>query len=115
MDKTIVIIVILIFVAGFLFWGFRSGFFVSVFSGPVNSVTIPEGIILFYGDGCPHCKIVDDFIPGKYYAQFGEGEQDMFITEIESDIQLREPTTYDGRYYSDDEQEDYPDEENDLP
>lgn len=20
------------------------------------------GIILFYGDGCPHCKIVDDFI-----------------------------------------------------
>lgn len=21
-----------------------------------------SGIILFYGDGCPHCKIVDDFI-----------------------------------------------------
>jgi hypothetical protein len=56
-------------------------------------------------------KIVDDFVPGKYYAQFGIGEQDMFITEIESDIQLREPTTYDGRYYSDDEQEDYPDED----
>ena len=57
-------------------------------------------------------KIVDNFIPVKYYAQFGEGEQDMFITEIESDVQLSEPTTYDGRYYSDDEeQEDYPDEE----
>lgn len=57
-------------------------------------------------------KIVDNFIPVKYYAQFGEGEQDMFITEIESDVQLSEPTTYDGRYYPDDEeQEDYPDEE----
>jgi glutaredoxin len=22
----------------------------------------PEGIILFYGDGCSHCKTVDDFI-----------------------------------------------------
>jgi hypothetical protein len=22
----------------------------------------PEGIILFYGDGCSHCKIVEDFI-----------------------------------------------------
>lgn len=56
-------------------------------------------------------KIVNDFIPVKYYAQFGEGEQDMFITEIETDVQLSEPTTYDGRYFSDDEQEDYPDEE----
>jgi len=27
-----------------------------------NTVTAPEGIILFYGDGCSHCKIVDDFI-----------------------------------------------------
>lgn len=26
------------------------------------SQTSPEGIILFYGDGCPHCKIVDDYI-----------------------------------------------------
>lgn len=21
-----------------------------------------NGIVLFYGDGCPHCKIVDDFV-----------------------------------------------------
>jgi thiol-disulfide isomerase/thioredoxin len=25
-------------------------------------VITPEGIILFYGDGCPHCKLVSDFI-----------------------------------------------------
>jgi hypothetical protein len=56
-------------------------------------------------------KIVDDFIPRSYYAQFGTGEQDMYVTEIESDIQLREPTIYDGRYFSDDEQEDYPEED----
>jgi hypothetical protein len=54
-------------------------------------------------------KIVDNFIPGRYYAQFGEGEQDMYITEIESDNCISEPTTYSGMYYSDDE------EENDLP
>ncbi len=27
-----------------------------------NSVAGPKGIILFYGEGCPRCKIVDDFI-----------------------------------------------------
>jgi len=27
-----------------------------------NSVAGPKGIILFYGEGCSHCKIVDDFI-----------------------------------------------------
>lgn len=27
-----------------------------------NSVAGPEGIILFYGEDCSHCKIVDDFI-----------------------------------------------------
>jgi hypothetical protein len=58
-------------------------------------------------------KIVDDFIPVIYYAQFGTGEQDMYITEIESDVQLSEPNTDNGRYYSDDEDE-YQ-EENDLP
>jgi hypothetical protein len=57
-------------------------------------------------------KIVNDFISITYYAQFGTGEQDMYITEIESDVQLSEPNTDNGRYYSDDEDE-YQ-EENDL-
>ena len=62
MDKTIIITIVLIVLAGFLFWGFQSGFFASIFSGPIKPVPIPEGIILFYGQGCPHCKNVDDFI-----------------------------------------------------
>lgn len=66
MNKTIIITITLIVLAGFLFWGFQTGFFASIFSGGPGGypkpVTIPEGIILFYGQGCPHCKIVDDYI-----------------------------------------------------
>ena len=62
MDKTIIITIVLIILAGFLFWGFQSGVFANIFNGSVKPITIPEGIILFYGQGCPHCKNVDDFI-----------------------------------------------------
>lgn len=60
MDKAIMFTILIIILAGFLFWGFQIGFFSKVFSG--KPVVMPEGIILFYGEGCPHCKIVDDFI-----------------------------------------------------
>jgi len=69
MDKTIVITVILIVFAGSLFWGFQTGFFANIFSGPVKPVAIPDGIILFYGQGCPHCKVVDDFITANNIEQ----------------------------------------------
>jgi glutaredoxin len=63
MDKVIIFTIIIIIFAGFLFWGFASGFFTSIFSGPVvKPVAVPEGILLFYGQGCPHCKDVEDFI-----------------------------------------------------
>lgn len=62
MDKTIIYTVIIVILAGFLFFGFQTGFFAKIFSGPVKPVAIPEGTILFYGEGCSHCKIVDDFI-----------------------------------------------------
>jgi hypothetical protein len=58
MDKVVVIIVIVIILLGAGFWAWQSG----VFSGPAKPVAIPEGIILFYGNGCPHCEIVDDFV-----------------------------------------------------
>lgn len=51
MNKTIIITVGLLILAGSLFFGFQ-------FLNPV----VTNGIILFYGDGCPHCKIVDDFV-----------------------------------------------------
>lgn len=45
--------VILVIIAGFLIFNYKG-------SGSANLG--PDGIILFYGDGCLHCKIVDDFI-----------------------------------------------------
>ena len=33
-----------------------------VFAGPAELIPIPEGVILFYGQDCPHCKNVDDFL-----------------------------------------------------
>lgn len=58
MDKTIIIVVAIITLAGAGFWAWQAGFF----SGPVKPVVVPAGIILFYGEGCPHCKVVDDFV-----------------------------------------------------
>lgn len=62
MDKTIVIIIILIILAGALFWSFQSGFFAGIFTGPVTATPMPAGIVLFYGAECPHCKDVEDFV-----------------------------------------------------
>lgn len=54
MDKNLIAVIttaVLIMSGILLFVGYNNG------SKPDLS-----GIILFYGDGCPHCKIVDDFI-----------------------------------------------------
>jgi hypothetical protein len=37
-------------------------YFTGGFGNNVQPTPAPQGIILFYGDGCPHCKNVDDFI-----------------------------------------------------
>ncbi len=58
MDKAIIVTVILIILAGVLFWAFQSG----TFKGPVSATPMPSGIVLFYGAECPHCKIVEDFL-----------------------------------------------------
>lgn len=62
MDKITVLIIVIIIFAGCLFWGFQTGFFAKIFSNNPEPVAVPEGIVLFYGEGCPHCKNVDDFI-----------------------------------------------------
>ena len=62
MDKALVIIIVVVILAGAGFWAWQSGFFTNNLPAPVEPVPIPEGIILFYGDGCPHCKDVEDFI-----------------------------------------------------
>ncbi len=69
MDKAIVYIVIIIILAGGLFWVFQSGFLTSVFSGPVTATPLPSGIVEFYGQGCPHCADVDAFVAANNIAQ----------------------------------------------
>ena len=55
------IVAIIIILIGFLYFGYASGFLSKIF--PSNKPQVDTtGIILFYGDGCPHCKNVDDFI-----------------------------------------------------
>ena len=62
MNKTATIAVILVVLAGFLFWGFQTGFFAGFFPGPVGPSPLPSGIVLFFGQDCPHCIKVEAFI-----------------------------------------------------
>lgn len=62
MDKIIIFTIVIVILAAFLFWGFQTGFFVNIFSGPVTITPLPSGIVLFYGQGCPHCADVENFI-----------------------------------------------------
>lgn len=58
MNKTSIIIIIAIILAVAIFFIWYS----SAAKTPVNPVSMPSGMILFYGEGCPHCKNVDDFV-----------------------------------------------------
>ena len=64
MDKTPIIIIIAVILAGTLFWAFQSGFFVKPLpeQPPATPTALPAGIVFFYGDGCPHCKNVEDYV-----------------------------------------------------
>lgn len=59
MNKTAIFIILIVILAGAGFWAWQTGLF-SV-SG-IEAEPIPEGILLFYGEDCPHCKNVDEFI-----------------------------------------------------
>ena len=62
MDKTAIFIIIGIILVGVLFWAWQSGFFTKISPAQIIPTVMPQGVVLFYGDGCPHCKIVDDFV-----------------------------------------------------
>lgn len=59
MDKTAIIIIIVIILASVLFFVWYSVFATKI---SIKPSVMPEGIVLFYGQGCPHCKNVDDFV-----------------------------------------------------
>ena len=69
MDKVIIYTIAIVILAGFLFWGFQTGFFASIFSNPANGTPLPSGIVEFYGQGCPHCADVDTFVAANNIAQ----------------------------------------------
>lgn len=70
MNKKIIVIIVavLIIIAGFLYF-YYSGFFSKLFYGNPNSRINANQIILFYGENCPHCKIVDEYIKTKNIEQ----------------------------------------------
>jgi len=75
MDKApiIIIIIVILIVVGFFVW---QNYTVSENKYPTIDPNT-RGVILFYGDGCPHCKNVDDFIAEnsiKQKIQFAEAE-----------------------------------------
>lgn len=47
-------------IAGAVVFVAVAGFLIYFYKSPANFGL--NGIILFYGDGCSHCKIVDDFV-----------------------------------------------------
>lgn len=59
MDKTIIFIIIGVVLVGGLFWAWQTGVFVKT---KIEPTPLPEGIVLFYGADCPHCKNVEDYI-----------------------------------------------------
>lgn len=57
-----IIVVALVIIGGSFFWKSRS-------SSTVTPVTIPTGIVLYFGDTCPHCKIVEQFLTDNKIAE----------------------------------------------
>jgi hypothetical protein len=68
MDKTVIAIIIAIVLVAGLFFVFQSGVFTKIPSS-VQPAPLPAGIVLFYGQGCPHCADVDAFIKANNIEQ----------------------------------------------
>jgi len=62
MDKIPLLIVAIVILAGVGFWALQSGVFSGQIGAPVETVSMPQGIVLFYGEACPHCKNLEDYI-----------------------------------------------------
>lgn len=58
--KAIAILVgLLIVVAGLIFWGLQEDKLLE---------DDPNAIVYYYGEGCPHCKVIDEFISANGIA-----------------------------------------------
>ncbi|MEK7562480.1 MAG: hypothetical protein AAB509_02280 [Patescibacteria group bacterium] len=59
---SIIIAVVLIVLGSLLIVGYNNGTLAQIWSSFNKPKVDITGIILFYGDGCSHCKLVEDFI-----------------------------------------------------
>ena len=69
MDKVPVVIILIIILVGVGFWAVQSGLFVKHLPANTKPTPLPSGIVWFFGDGCPHCKNVEDYIAQNNIAQ----------------------------------------------
>lgn len=55
----------ILLVVGFVYWGLKDG------GGTDQSgiVDDPTAIVYYYGEGCPHCKVVNDFLEANNIAE----------------------------------------------
>ena len=65
MDKKVLVIIGIVIVAAAGFFVWQHG----VSNTPVAPTPLPSGIVEFYGQGCPHCKDVDDYVAANNIAQ----------------------------------------------
>lgn len=107
MDKTAIIIIIAVILLGAGFWSWQSGFFTDT----SHKVEIPEGLILFYGQDCPHCKNVEDYMSEnsiedkvkvtKLEVYYNEDNQNILAQVVKkcniSPSQVGVPLLYDGK------------------
>lgn len=75
----ITILIIVIIIAGAIFAANSAGFFKK--SEP-EQVAIPEGIILFYGIGCPHCETLEQWMAQANIEQELEAKE-LKLTKLE--------------------------------
>lgn len=59
---SIIIVAVLIILGSLLIIGYNNGALAKIWSALTGPKVDINGIILFYGDGCSHCKLVEDFI-----------------------------------------------------
>ena len=64
MNKNLLLTIVVVLLA------FSGILFLVYITASKNNVLLPQGIVLFYGQGCSHCKNVDDFISQNKIANF---------------------------------------------
>jgi glutaredoxin len=59
--KTVVILLIaLVAISGFVYWGLQAE------KPPTDD---PHATVYYYGEGCPHCKVVNEFLTANNIAE----------------------------------------------